>query len=342
MKSKLNQMFSQFLRCERGSAMTEFTFFLPIWIMMMVAILSLGRVGMVATEVQLKAQSELWSKAIPLTAPLVDDSGEPDSDDEEYGGWVHVAPVSGYGHAAVNYGELASKRHNPQRLNDGLEAGFSGKAGLPGRSHHFVESADKYLGPHQAAELPEGFEVTSDPNDLLGKDTKRFAHKTLNDAITTSKPTNVMGVIEKVAKLTGAMHHTGAGAQYGSVFAEQEVKTDLFGQWGSVHAEAALDTLVPPKPLTGHATKVSAVWSMMAMKTDDKYKDFMQWGKENWGGNSGAGEDYEQDYEKEIKKAEKECKRIKDRHDKEQEKRREQNLPTEEFDRKQCSHLGGN
>lgn len=279
---QLHQRLLRLHRREDGTALTEFVFFLPIWVMMLVAVVSLARIGMFSTKVQLQAQRDLWNEVIPLT-----DSGE-------YMDSVHANPNTGYGHAATNYYRLAGLDGNPQGVNDTAE-GVSSTASLVER--HYMESYDRSILPPTQLFI-DGVEVTSSPEDVLQMDdTERYPHRLLNDTITdTSFDGGVLGAVIGAATLGGVVHYMAAGIQYGSVFADKEDSTPLFGQWGTLETGFHIDTLAPPRPLKDtEADIVPATWAWAIFKTDEKYEKYLQWGAENWGGNFGSGEEYQYD-----------------------------------------------
>lgn len=280
--TQLRRRILPFHRAEDGSALTEFTIFLPIWIMMLVAVTSLARVGIFSTKVQLQAQKELWSKAVPLT------------DTNAYFDSVHANPNTGYGHAVAEYARVAGLDGNPQAVNDGAEV-LSSTASLVER--HYLESYDRSILPPTQPFI-DGVDVSSSPEDILEmNDTDRYPHKLLNDTVTdTSFDGGLLSFVASAAQTGGFVHYMAAGIQYGSVFADKEDSTELFGQWGTLDTQFHIDTLVPPRPLTGtEADVVPATWAWIIFKGDEKYEKYLQWGNENWGGTSGDGSEFEYD-----------------------------------------------
>ena len=123
--TQLRENVVRLYRPEDGSALTEFTMFLPVWVVMLIAVTSLARIGVFSTQVQLQAQRELWTAAVNVDN-------------------IHVSPVTGYGHSIGEYGRLAGADNNPQYVNDGLEVVSSTAAEL---RRHYVESYDRSVLP---------------------------------------------------------------------------------------------------------------------------------------------------------------------------------------------------
>lgn len=265
---------------EDGTAVTEFVMFLPIWIMTFVAILSLARVGMMATNVQLLAHQEVWSKAIPLTAVnalSLDSPGD---------GNAHASLRLGHLAAAGGYLDAAGTGH-VQQLNDTLEAASSGVSAVEG---HYAESYDRSLLPTTLAFHADNINATMSPEDVLGMDdTDRYPHRLLNDTLTDiSFGNGVIPAVIGAINAAGIFHHLGAGIQYGTVFAEETDSKPLFGQWSTVSTGFQIDVLVPPRPLTDNDARYTPpALAFATFKGDERYEKYLEWGKNTWGGDGG-------------------------------------------------------
>lgn len=275
---KLRNRLCRFHVDEDGTAITEFTIFLPIWIMMIIAVTSLMRVGVFSTKVQLQAQKDMWSKVIPITASGI-------NLDHAY--WN---PNAGYGAASVDYFRVAGIEGNPQALNDGIEGAADLVNVVEG---HYTESYTRSLLPPTEPFI-DNVDVTSSPEEVLQMDdTERYPHKLLNDTLTDNFDFggSALSTIISLAALAGFIHHTAAGIQYGSVFGDAEGTVPLFGQWGTLETQFHCDVLVAPRPLTGADADVTpATWAFAIFKGDEEYEEYLQWGNQNWDANGDASE----------------------------------------------------
>ena len=259
---------------ERGSSLTEFTFFLPIWIVVFVGIMNLGDVGIFSTKIQLQAQKELWDKVIQVTEGF---EGE------------HMSPRIAAFPTAAGYFDIAGHPDNPQQVLDNIEGGAS----FIGMQFfgHYGESFDKSLILQPI--MPNGINPTFSANEVLGQDDSgRFPHRLLNDTLLEQDfGGGFADIIGAVIGASGFVPALGAGVRYGSVFSFKSGTKTFYGGAGSYGTEAGWDAIVGPRALTGtEADLVPVTMAFVMFKLDDKYLHYQQFGKENWGGGFGAAD----------------------------------------------------
>lgn len=269
-----------FFRDERGSAMTEFTMFLPVWITVMIGVINLGKFGMHATNVRVEAQKDLWNQAIAISGDFAAE-GE------------HLIPLAAGIEAAAKYGELAGKEGNDQPVIDGIEAATNA-AGL-GLFGHYGESYEKTLPLDAVFDLP--VEPEFQASEVLQLDDQsRYPHALLNDSLgdanmDLSGSSNILGtILGSLISASGFHHSAGAGIRYGSVFAEKSESGSFIAGRGNYTAAAHYDVLVPPRALTGAETELAFAFAFVLFKADERYGEYMQFGTENWGGDFGAAD----------------------------------------------------
>lgn len=256
---------------ERGTALTEFTLFLPIWIVVFIGILNLGKIGIDSTVVQAQAQKELWDQAIAVTDGF---EGE------------HMLPAGAAGAGAAKYGELFLDGDNPQQEIDGAE-GLTMTASL-GVYGHYGESYQRTVLLESF--MQDGIEPKEKPSEVLGYDPPRYAHTLLNDTLgERSFSGDWTDILAEAVAASGLIPSLAAGIRYGSVFAEKSKTTSLLGGAADVTSASHWDVLVAPSPITGDGgTEITFGVAFLAAKLDENYKNYQQFGKTNWGGQDGT------------------------------------------------------
>ncbi len=268
--SKLRQLLLRFGRSEDGASITEFVIFLPIWIMVFIGIINLGRVGIFGTKVQLRAQRELWNKSIQVTS--------------QFESIEHQSAVGSAVITAAAYGQVAGLPNNDQVGNDGVEAIATG-VGM-GAYGHFGESAEKAFIPASLA-VPSAIRGKYDPKEVLGQDdTNRYPHKIVNDTLAAqSFSGGIASIITTVIAASGFVQSTAAGIRYGSVFSSYNESSTFIGRYGDFSAGAHFDALVSPRALKGaEAEAVPFAIAFLLFKADEEYDEFQLFGDDNWGG----------------------------------------------------------
>ena len=284
-------------RDERGSAMTEFIMFLPIWIVVFIGIENLGIMGMVGTQVQLKAQKELWQKAVQ----------GPEGND-------YLLPIQGGLDAADEYSRVAGLPNNDQAANDNMEAVLVGAGwGLLG---HYGESSEKSTIPGIVFMLVsnrsdiDDIKMFNDAvpafllSDIIGDlDGARYPEAVLNDSIanTDLQSTGEIGsIIQAIIGASGLVHSQGAAIRYGVVFADVDETVDgLMGGWGSVSSGAHYDVLIGPTSKSRNNLVDSEFdtwgWNYGLFKADEQYDELLVFGEENLEGDGAGNFDPEND-----------------------------------------------
>lgn len=298
---KLMQKIStSFHREQRGSAMTEFVVTLPVWIIVMYVIWDMGMVHMHVTNTQIVAQTDLWSKAIPLTKAA---DQTPTGETLKY-----MVPISG----GIQAGIAQSKKRNAHNghgtfstVEGPIHALAIGGATVSLQSpsssgigdSHFVESTYR-IGSMSLgmSGVPETKLKAKDVVDI--SEDKRYPVMMLNDGVDTNFDTGGDSASSQVAALlmsaldsSGALHSIVAGARYGAVAGEST--GDYKGLFGwNVKPGYAYDTLVSPAPYT---TDASNYIPMMVARLGaeaaegEKYAVALRFCKGDWSGNTPAG-----------------------------------------------------
>lgn len=259
-----------FKRDERGSAMTEFVIFLPVFVVTFAGIVNLGKFGYETTRTQVLAQKQLWSKVIPVTYSLAD-------------GTQHMSSVVAGGMAAGHLAGLAGDGDNPQQVADGIEAGImSGGLALSG---HWGESYTR-VKPFQVVGFANDVDPKFSAEDVIGD--QPYPHSLLNDGPNRPKPDGIVGLITAVLAGSGAVPAMAAGIRYGEVFGEEN-RSFSVGTLGNFSAEAHYDVLVAPSPLKGAATKMTFGFAWAFAQAEDNYRVMMNFGESEWEGDSSGG-----------------------------------------------------
>jgi len=254
----LGPLFVRFQRDEHGTALTEMAISLPIWILMLGGLITLGKLGMNTTANQLHAQTDLWNGVLEVSSSEDTPDGNSNTGDDQ---WVHFTPITGGGAAALESGELALVDANPNKALDLVNVGAMGPAkglalsGTLGESY-WRSFPLKVVPGHT---MPD---ITTDPEEVL-KVGSSYPKKVTYDGIIDSSTdyntgggwlstvTNAIGNVVASAGLVGSL---GAGIRYGEVFAESDSDIDVMFNT-TVSASSHASILVAPKPLTGNDAK---------------------------------------------------------------------------------------
>ena len=285
------------LHHEDGSAMTEFIMFLPIWIVVFIGIENLGIIGMFATQVQLKAQVQLWNQAV--TAPEGND---------------YLLPIQGGIDAADNYNSVADLPGNDQEANDRMESVLVGAGwGIFG---HYGESSEKSTIPGIVFMLLsnrddiDNIKMFGDAvpafllSDIIGDlDGARYPEAVLNDSIANTdlqSAGEIGAIIQAIVGASGLVHSQGAAIRYGIVFANiDETEDRLMGGVGSFSAGAHYDTLIGPTSKSRNNLVDSEFdtwgWNYGLFKADEQYDELLVFGEENLEGDGADNYDPEGD-----------------------------------------------
>lgn len=272
---RFRTLVSRLHRAEDGAALTEFTLFLPIWIVVFVGIVNLGAHGLHSTKVQLQAQRDLWQQAITVTGGFEGD---------------HMSPLIAAPATSGGYFNVAGISGNDQPGNDTAEGTVTLVA--MGAFGHYGESTEKSSIPMYPF-VPSSVRGKFQPTEIMGMDdTNRYPHKLLNDTVGDRDIGNstIGDIIATVIAASGLPHSLGAGIRYGSVFANKTETGTLFGGAASYSAGAHYDVLVAPRALAGVEAEMPFFIAYALFKTDDKYDEYQMFGKENWGGGHGAAD----------------------------------------------------
>lgn len=300
----MQKIATSFHREQRGSAMTEFVMTLPVWIVVLYVIWDMGMVHMHVTNTQIVAQTDLWSKAIPLTRPFDPTSGQsPDSESAKY-----MVPALG-GAQAIAAQSKARNAHNGHGTFSTIEGPIHGAAviGLGGSlgggfnvgagDSHYVESTYR-IGNMTAgmSNVPETKLKAKDVVDI--SEEKRYPVMMLNDGLDTnfdfsgdSASSKVASILMSALDSSGALHSIVAGARYGAVAGEST--GDYKGLFGwNVKPGYAYDTLVSPAPYTTDAANyIPMMVARLGAEAADgeKYAVALRFCKGDWSGNTPAG-----------------------------------------------------
>ncbi|AWV90379.1 hypothetical protein DFR33_107221 [Bradymonas sediminis] len=275
----LRPLFIGFQRDEDGAALTEMVMTLPIWILMLGGIISLGRLGMNTTSNQLDVQTGLWDGVFEVSA--TDDSpGSGDSSSDPQ--WVHFTPISGGAAAAYESGTLAGMSQNPNQIIDGVNSATMGAMAVTGT---LGESYGRTL-PLQVVPGHTMPDVTTDPDDVLQVGSPYPKKVTYDGVLNSSTDYNTGGgwlstvtnAIGNVVASAGMVGSLGAGIRYGEVYTESNYDTDVMFNV-TIPASAHANILVAPKPMTGNDAK----WRPFLMNRllaggEENYSKMMRFG----------------------------------------------------------------
>lgn len=260
---------------ESGTAMTEFVFFLPVWIVLFIGILNLGKIGIASTVVQVQTHRDLWEQAIQVPEGFLAGS--------------HMSPRTAAPVTAAGYFGVAGGAGNPQPALDTAEGTATG-AGMLVRGH-YGESCVRTI-PLEPL-MQNGIEPTCSAEEVLGQsDTNRYPHTLLNDTLDErSFSGGWTGILASAVGASGLIPAIAAGIRYGSVFSESSDTVELFGGAASFNTSSHMDVIVAPRPISGiEADTVTFGIAFLAAKLDDNYMHYQQFGKTNWGGGDGTAD----------------------------------------------------
>ncbi len=247
----------QLLRDERGTSMTEFVMFTPIFIVIFAGVVNLGKFGVVTTQVQMKAQQQMWDEAIQVSYSLSD-------------GAEHATTISGGGEAAAtNFGyvtEAPTARATGYTYNGGVMT-------LLGTTGHWGESYGRVKPFHLISIATVEPEITA--KNIISE--QPYPQAILNDGLNRPMPDGLVGIVTSILSGSGAIPAIGAGIRYGEAFGE-EVKNFNVGRAGSFQAQAHYDVLVPPSPLKGLETKITFGLAWAMAQTEDNYYNLLIFG----------------------------------------------------------------
>lgn len=266
-------------RDEAGTAMTEFTICLPVWIFIMMGVASLGQMGAHITKVQIIAQKRLWVNATHASSNDIPQ---------------HMSSVA----AAATTGPLIMESRLPGTQNATLNAGYALVTVGLGTRAHWGESA-ALTTPLRALGAPAAKLITK---DAIGD--RKYAIRAMDDGLTMEAinamgggggggTPSITGIIADIGfaalSASGSLHAVSAGIRYGNVKGELVNQTLQLKPAGSISAGARYDTLVPPRPLTGASAKfIPFGVSRLIAETEKNYAVALNFGKSEWDGSSGS------------------------------------------------------
>ncbi len=225
-------------RDHEGSAMTEFTAFLPIWLVLFIGIVNLGKLGWGTTAGQIEAQLKLW------------DSMAGQVDYEDTLGTEYVNPFTG----GIQAGKKSIKSRPAYSDANNTANQFESVtwAGAMGVNGHWGESYQrtKILDGLSVADLGDGPYLKV--NDLL-EDANDYPSSLVDDTKTgVDKPSkSVASILSELIQASGSIAAVGAGNRYGVVMSEVVDKNIPLSGWSDVKTNARYDALTPPAAMQG-------------------------------------------------------------------------------------------
>jgi len=267
----------QKFREERGTAITEFVMFLPVFVVTFAGIVNLGKFGYETTETQILAQKKLWANVMPITHGMAD-------------GGEHMTARTGGVKAGLHVGDLATDGDNPQQVADGMEGVIMG-VGL-GLGGHWGESYAR-VKPFKLVGFATDVDPTIDPSAIVGDPS--FPNSLLNDSVDQPKPDGLVDIIKTLLVGTGGVPAIAAGIRYGEVYGEENRNFNV-GNLGSYNAEAHYDVLVAPSPLKGGDTFMTFGFAWAFAQTDKNYRVMMNFGESEWEGGNSSGSSRADEY----------------------------------------------
>ena len=251
-------------RGQGGSALTEFTMFLPVWLLLFIGIVNLGKLGWATTNTQIQAQLALWDQAVQMT------SAEAELE-------VHMSPKTAGPDAGIKSAKGRPVYSGTNSMANNFDAvTWAGAITLGG---HWGESYQRTIAL-DAVGITEDLEVHERPDSLYSDGVNDYPMRSLNDTIEPEVGGDgVAAVIASLIQLSGAQHAVGAGARYGVIMSEQLDNTIELSAWQDVTANARYDLLVPPAAMTGfNADRVPFALLRLLAEADENYSVMLDFG----------------------------------------------------------------
>lgn len=254
MNSSKTSVWATFHADDEGTALTEFVITLPIIILLFSGIVTLGQLGMAATRVKARAQSDMWRKVVDprpiddhVSPRLAAFKGARYFSDGEYLAGLDSATTFAGGHWGESY-----VRVKPLALEPAARQTTPGN--VPG-----------------LARAPAIGEVTQDPERKIGD--SPFAATLVKDNLDRDVlPQNkdINSILTSVTVGSGIVPYLGAGIRYGTEFGEA---TDTVKGYG---LQARYIVAVAPKP-----TSEFQSWGVARLSAElqPNYRNLMRWGK---------------------------------------------------------------
>lgn len=266
-------------RDEEGSSITEFTLFLPVWLILFVAIVNLGKVGWGTTNTQIKAQLGLWETLVGMTDYSTED---PET----------MSPLAAGPKLAVMEMDRPTYA-GANTVANGIERATGIAMGISG---HWGESAARTV-PLTLTGIAEDMESHESIGSLLD-DANPYPLATLDDSLSKDDipSAGVADILASLIQASGGLHAIGAGIRYGAVMSEElDSEIELSGGWTNVSANARYDALVPPAPLTGFsADRVPFALARLMAESDETYAVMLNWGESEWSDQSPGNFSYDE------------------------------------------------
>ncbi len=324
MRTTPKQLWRRLLADEEGTALTEFTIFLPVWIILFYGLLDMGFSNMEITQAQVATQVLLWNNTTALTEPCTIMPG------------FDVQSCTKDGRAAYMSARVAApqilehSRRERNKLNgrdtiNKTEAAIHAGSVLFGG--HWGESYGRTillspiagdLDPKMTAAGVIG-EDRLYP-DLLVNDglpleamVERFTN---NEAEGAAKVTSLVAAgLLTALQAAGSFQAVTAGMRYGTISAEtpEGFAWKYFIGGSTLRPQFAYDTLISPVPLItpGDGKALPFIMARMAAETETNYAVALMFGKKNWGGDQGfefeTGEDEAKDSDNHNEELDKRC-----------------------------------
>jgi hypothetical protein len=276
-----------------GTALTEFTICLPIWVVIMIGIANLQTLGVQTTRVQVAAQRNLWVNAIDLTI------NEKAINMTNRGGGAEYlamdkssAPYSD----ASTLDTIATAHAGVMMTSHWEESGLMAAATIPLHKQTLnvvvlptAINDDKHLNDR---DLPNGMLNELDLSAATG----------IGDG-------GASGIVASIARAlltaTGSTIPLATAVRYGSVSGKSTGQSVQF-YGGSVTVGSQYDVLVAPKPFSGsgnigggngiptmslrQSSLQPLVIARLLAESVPNYEVHQRWGKSEWEGDSGSYE----------------------------------------------------
>lgn len=267
-------------RGEEGSAITEFTMFLPVWVICFAGIVNLGKIGHGTTNTQIQAQQNLWENLV--------DKVDYDLQDLE-----HISPRAAAIPAAsksmrprANHVRANETANTFESLTWSVAMGAQGHWGESYQRTIILDSAgiaDLGDGPYyQASDLIEAAYPTSIVSDAL------------TDADMPSG--GVADIVASAIQASGALAAVGAGIRYGVVVGEKVDDSVEVTGFGTISSNSRYDALVPPSAMTGFtADRIPFFLARLMAEAEDNYAVMLNYTESEWTSASPGSFDFDTD-----------------------------------------------